>query len=141
LRDCGFGKVMNQRVVMHAEAKRNPTKGRQRYIVAGHIELLKAVPLLELAEAVSLLVAVRKVVVNQIGDPPLRAESNGLRNQRICRSLVFVLNQREDMHQVGLGSGFVAHQLNETNHGVAEECTDEDTPIKKRASVPARFLK
>src|SRR6266404_5074900 len=88
----GIRKVVNQPTVVQSEAVCSPTKTSQWYIVARHVDPLEAVARLKVAKAILLFLAIRKVVVYQIRSPSVGTGPDRLYNQRICRSLVFVLN-------------------------------------------------
>src|SRR6266481_10186188 len=134
-----FRQMVNKPVVQ-AEAEGGPTDGSQSDVVTRQIHALEPVDFFELAQAVRLLFPIGEVLVHEIGDPPVGAGSYRLRNERIRRSLVPVLQHREDMYCASIRSSLIKYQFHETNHAFAEERPNENATVKKRPRVLARAL-
>src|SRR5439155_1579691 len=123
-----FGNVVSEPVVQ-AQAEGGPASASQGDVVARQIDLLEAVVVLEVAPAVSLFFPEAEFRIDQVRDSPCSAGPDRLCDQHIRRSLVPVLDHRQDLHQARLPSRFVAFQLGETNQAVAEKRADEEAPV------------
>src|SRR5258708_1466324 len=88
----GIRKVVNQPTGVQAEAACSPTKTSQWDIVARHVDPLETVARLKGAKAILPFLAIAKVVVYPVRNLSVGTGPDRLYNQRICRSLVFVLN-------------------------------------------------
>src|SRR2546426_2064475 len=112
----------------------------QRDVVARQHNPLESVMLLEVAEAVPLLLPVGDFPVQEVWYSPFGAGPDCLGDQRIRRSLVPMLDHGQDLHETRLPLSCVAYELGETNQAVAEKRADKDTPVKESRSLPAHSL-
>src|SRR5215472_6169099 len=126
--------------MMKAQAETDPPEGSQRDVVTRQIHALESIDFFEMAETIPPLLAIRKVLVHKIADPSLRTRSHGLRNERVCRSLVFMLHHRKDVHNARLGSGFVRYEFGEADHFGAQKCPKIKTTVKKGTRIFPRPL-
>src|SRR6266436_3126868 len=112
---------MVNKPVVHPKTEGASTNERQGDIVARQIDSLEAVYFLEMTQAIVLLVAIGKMLVHKMRDPPFSAAADRCRNKCICGSLVFVPNHRKNVHHACLSPGFVHYQLDEADHCVLVE--------------------
>src|SRR5438874_1811101 len=82
-----------------AQAEGGPASASQGDVVARQIDLLEAVVVLEVAQAVSLFFPEAEFRIDQVRDSPCSAGPDRLCDQHIRRSLVPVLDHRQDLHQ------------------------------------------
>src|SRR5580692_4180468 len=126
---------------VQSEVIRGPAGNCQRNIIARYVHALEAIDFFKVAQTVVFLFAIREVFVYEIRNPPVCARPDRLRDQRVRRSLILMLNHREDMNEACLRSRFVRHQLAKANHFVAKKRPDENASVGKRSRVLARSFK
>src|SRR5947208_104481 len=115
--------------LVQPETKGGAAGESQRSIVPRHIDPLEPIIALEIAQTIPLLVTICETRVHEIWDLPIGAGSDGFGNQRIRRSLVPMLDHRDDVHQPGLRSAIVARQLDKADQLLAEVRSDKDAAV------------
>src|SRR5580704_7569594 len=128
LLDERLRKTVNE-LPVHSHAKSEVADPRHWNVIARYIDALESVALFKVTQAVSLLVSVSKIGINQIRNMSFGARSYSLGYEGVGGRLISVLDQRNNVHESRLGPGFVDGHLGKSDQNIFKKCSDENAAV------------
>ena len=139
-RNCDRLRNHFDQAAVQSKSKSDTADGSQWNIVAGQIDPLKPVAFLEIAQAAANFLPVAKIRIHKVGNSAVGAGSNRLCHESICRCLIPVSDEGDDMHDSRMNPIVIHGQLDESDQFLFEIRSDKDAAVQVGRAHPANGL-